>query len=61
MEELLKVVKSLIQGTILQYAKTLKNVMPKVNEINLLTELTINFATRTNNFASQHQKINISI
>ncbi|OQR79720.1 cytoplasmic FMR1-interacting protein-like [Tropilaelaps mercedesae] len=30
MEELLKVVKSLIQGTILQYAKTLRNVMPKV-------------------------------
>ncbi|XP_003737710.1 cytoplasmic FMR1-interacting protein [Galendromus occidentalis] len=30
MEELLKVVKSLIQGTILQYANTLKNVMPKV-------------------------------
>ncbi|XP_060158585.1 cytoplasmic FMR1-interacting protein 1 isoform X2 [Globicephala melas] len=30
MEELLKVVKSLLQGTILQYVKTLMEVMPKV-------------------------------
>ncbi|MED6248438.1 Cytoplasmic FMR1-interacting protein 1 [Ataeniobius toweri] len=30
MEELLKVVKSLLQGTILQYVKTLMEVMPKI-------------------------------
>uniref|UniRef100_A0A4W5KAX1 Uncharacterized protein n=1 Tax=Hucho hucho TaxID=62062 RepID=A0A4W5KAX1_9TELE len=30
MEELLKIVKSLLQGTILQYVKTLIEVMPKI-------------------------------
>ncbi|GIX94913.1 cytoplasmic FMR1-interacting protein [Caerostris darwini] len=35
MEELLKIVKSLIQGTLLQYTTTLMNVMPKVCKLPL--------------------------
>ncbi|KAF8791362.1 Cytoplasmic FMR1-interacting protein like [Argiope bruennichi] len=35
MEELLKIVKSLIQGTLLQYTNTLMNVMPKVCKLPL--------------------------
>ncbi|XP_022241956.1 cytoplasmic FMR1-interacting protein-like [Limulus polyphemus] len=35
MEELLKIVKSLIQGTLYQYTKTLTNVMPKICKLPL--------------------------